>query len=126
MKYLTPRLPEKEIELCLELFDKKEAKKRILEYIEGVFVDAENQLKNSIDANTVLRRNDTGLTKEEVFSEITSPLKWYLGHYSQSYASQIVQRFEDGRLSEKTIDKLFNYFGYSVSTPKQWVKKTDR
>ncbi|MFA5432905.1 MAG: hypothetical protein WC319_08545 [Candidatus Paceibacterota bacterium] len=46
MKYLRPRLPEKEIELCLDLFDKEEAKKRILEYIKGVFDDAESQLKN--------------------------------------------------------------------------------
>jgi len=45
MKYLRPRLPEKEIELCLDLFDKQEAKKRILKYIEGVFDDAESQLK---------------------------------------------------------------------------------
>jgi len=46
MKYLRPRLPEKEIELCLDLFDKQEAKKRILKYIEGVFDDAESQLKS--------------------------------------------------------------------------------
>ena len=46
MKYLRPRLPEKEIELCLDLFDKQEAKKRILKYIEGVLDDAESQLKN--------------------------------------------------------------------------------
>jgi hypothetical protein len=46
MKYLRPRLPEKEIELCLDLFDKEEAKKRILDYITGVFDDAESQLKN--------------------------------------------------------------------------------
>lgn len=45
MKYRRPRTPEKEIELCLDLFDKKEAKKRILKYIEGVFDDAESQLK---------------------------------------------------------------------------------
>ena len=46
MKYLRPRLPEREIKLCLDLFDKQEAKKRILKYIEGVFDDAESQLKN--------------------------------------------------------------------------------
>ena len=46
MKYLRPRLPEKEIELCLDLFDKQEAKKRILDYITGIFDDAETQLKN--------------------------------------------------------------------------------
>src|SRR5690606_33195873 len=43
---LRPRLPEKEVELCLDLFDKQEAKKRILKYIEDVFDDAERQFKN--------------------------------------------------------------------------------
>lgn len=46
MKYIRPRLPEKEIELCLDLFDKEEAKKRILNYITDVFNDAESQFKN--------------------------------------------------------------------------------
>lgn len=55
MKYLRPRLPEKEIELCLDLFDKQEAKKRILKYIEGVFDDAESQLKNCFIHDVVLR-----------------------------------------------------------------------
>ena len=54
MKYLRPRLPEKEIELCLDLFDKQEAKKRILKYIEGVLDDAESQLKFIRDVSGVL------------------------------------------------------------------------
>ena len=55
MKYLRPRLPEKEIELCLDLFDKEEAKKRILDYITGVFDDAESQLKNCSIPHVVWR-----------------------------------------------------------------------
>ena len=55
MKYLRPRLPGKEIELCLDLFDKEEAKKRILEYIKGVFDDAESQLKNCFIHDVVWR-----------------------------------------------------------------------
>ena len=49
MKYFRPRLPEREIKLCLDLFDKEEAKERILKYIEGVFDDAESQLKTASD-----------------------------------------------------------------------------
>lgn len=45
MKYIRPRLPEKEIELCLDIFDKQEAKTRILAYIKGVLDDAEIQFK---------------------------------------------------------------------------------
>lgn len=55
MKYLRPRLPEKEIELCLDLFDKEKAKKRILDYITGVFDDAESQLKNCFIHDVVWR-----------------------------------------------------------------------
>lgn len=55
MRYLRPRLPEKEIELCLDLFDKNEAKERILKYIEGVFDDAESQLKNCFTHDIVWR-----------------------------------------------------------------------
>lgn len=65
------------------------------------------------------------MNKEDVFKEITTPLKWWIGFCSQGYATQLVQRFEDNRLSEKTIEKMFTHFGYSVSTPKQWVKQLD-
>lgn len=53
MKYLRPRLPEKEIELCLDLFDKQEAKKRILKYIEDVHDDAESQFKKLFYNNCI-------------------------------------------------------------------------
>jgi hypothetical protein len=65
------------------------------------------------------------MTKEEVFKEITSKLKWHIGFCSQGYATQLVQRFEDNRLSEKTIEKLFTHFGYCVSTPRQWTKQLE-
>ncbi len=48
MKYIRPRLPEKEIELCLELFDKNEAKKRILRYIKDMFDHAESQFADVV------------------------------------------------------------------------------
>ena len=43
MKYIKPRIPNKEIELCLDLFGKKEASKRIIEYITGVIDDSDAQ-----------------------------------------------------------------------------------
>lgn len=65
------------------------------------------------------------MNSQEVFKQITTPLKWYIGYCTQGYASQLVQRFEDNRLSERTIEKLFNHFGYSVSTPKKWTKQLE-
>lgn len=64
------------------------------------------------------------MNKKEVFKEITSQHKWYVGYCSQGYATQLVQRFEDGRLSEKTIKKMFKHFGYYISTHTQWKKNT--
>lgn len=52
------------------------------------------------------------MTQKQAFNEITSELKWYIGIYSQSYASQIVQRFNAGLLKEKTINDFLSHFGY--------------
>lgn len=65
------------------------------------------------------------MTKEEVFKEITSTHKWYIGYCPQGYATQLKQRFEDGRLSEKTIEKLFNHFGYSIIRDVEWGKQLE-
>lgn len=65
------------------------------------------------------------MSQEEVFKEITSQHKFYVGYCSQGYATQLIQRFEDGRLSDKTIQKLFNHFGYVVSKPTEWVKQLE-
>lgn len=62
------------------------------------------------------------MTKEEVFKAITSQHKWYIGYCSQGYATQLIQRFEDGRLSEKTIEKMFNHFGYKITKDKEYGK----
>lgn len=61
------------------------------------------------------------MNKDEVFKAITSEHKWYLGYCSQGYATQLIQRFEDGRLSDKTIEKLFNHFGYFVLRKTEWA-----
>ena len=65
------------------------------------------------------------MNQNQVFKEITTPLKWYVGYCSQGYATQLIQRFEDGRLSDKTIERLFNHFGYVVSRPTEWVKQLE-
>lgn len=63
------------------------------------------------------------MTQEQAFKEITSELKWYIGHYSQGYASQLVQRFNAGHLKQSTIDNFLKKFGYELKTEAQWEKK---
>lgn len=62
------------------------------------------------------------MTQQEVFSEITSQHKWYIGVYSQSYASQLVARFKAGQLKYSTIYEFFKKFGYTIETKESWVK----
>lgn len=61
------------------------------------------------------------MTKKEVLIKITSEHKWYVGHYSQGYASQLIQKFELGLLKQKTIDSLFNKFGYFESKDAEYA-----
>ena len=86
MKYLRPRLPEKEIELCLDLFDKNEAKERILKYIEGVFDDAESQSKNCF-INDVMAR---------LFDDVTKN--------SNADRNRVVAGFDKGKLCFYELD----------------------
>ena len=62
------------------------------------------------------------MTEKQVFEQITSQLKWYIGYCSQPYASQLLVRFENGNLKSETINKMFKHFGYVVNEPTQWVK----
>lgn len=64
------------------------------------------------------------MTKEECFKEITSTHKWYIGVYSQGYASQLVQRFNSGLLKQSTIEAFLNKFGY-VKAQEATYKKSD-
>ena len=100
MKYLRPRLLEKEIELCLDLFDKQEAKKRILKYIEGVLDDAESQFKNCfthdvsnsalqentklIDNMCISYRHDSGLMDKEQQDKLRFECKEWLRAYENN------------------------------------------
>ena len=52
------------------------------------------------------------MNQTEVFNKITSKHKWYVGHYSQGYASQLVDRFKAKQLKQKTIDEFLQLFGY--------------
>lgn len=63
------------------------------------------------------------MTQKQVFESITSEHKWHIGHYSQGYASQLVQRFNAGQLKQSTINKLFNHFGYTIKQETQWERK---
>jgi len=52
------------------------------------------------------------MNQTEVFNKITSEHKWYVGFYSQGYASQLIARFKAGQLKQKTIDDFLQFFGY--------------
>jgi len=58
------------------------------------------------------------MDEHEIFSIITSDKKWYAGipcrngfHNAQS-ANRLKKRFYSGKVTDKTIEKIFNYFGY--------------
>ncbi len=68
------------------------------------------------------------MSTKEIFDEITSKLKWYAGmpsktgfHNAQS-ANRIKARFNNGTLPDKTIEQIFNHFGY-VKNEITWVRK---
>lgn len=61
------------------------------------------------------------MTAKEVFKEITSEAKWYVNFTSPQNASNIKKRFEDGELSFKTLEEMFNYFGYYLTA--SWDKR---
>jgi len=66
---------------------------------------------------------------KEIFDIITSSPKWYAGmlakngkfHNPQS-ANRIKARFSNGTLPEKTIEEIFNHFGY-FKNKVTWEKK---
>lgn len=70
-----------------------------------------------------------GMETNEIFILITSEPKWYAGmlskksafHNAQS-ANRIKSRFKNGTLPEKTIEQIFNHFGY-VKNAVTWEKK---
>lgn len=63
------------------------------------------------------------MKEEELFQIITSDHKWYVGFCSKGYATQIQQRYEKGTLSQKSIDKMFDHFGYEKKQEVVWGKK---
>lgn len=65
------------------------------------------------------------MTKTEVFNQIISQHKWYIGIYSQGYASQLIQRFKSGLLKQNTIDSFFKNFGYFEIREAEYVKKIE-
>lgn len=55
-KYVRPRIPENEIEVCLDMFSKEEAKKRICEFIKNTLDDVEMQIKMNETIHDVMCR----------------------------------------------------------------------
>lgn len=64
------------------------------------------------------------MKQQEAFNKITREHKWYVGVYSQGYASQIIQRFNAGQLKQSTIEAFLNKFGY-VKIQEATYKKAD-
>lgn len=58
----------------------------------------------------------------DVIKEITSPLKWYIGKRSQSWASQFVRNYKNGTAKRSTVMKLICDFGYEVKSPAKFGK----
>ena len=65
------------------------------------------------------------MTKTEVFEKIISQHKWYVGVYSQGYASQLIQRFKSGLLKQKTVDLFFSNFGYFEIREAEYVQQLE-
>lgn len=61
------------------------------------------------------------MTEKEVFLEITKERKWYVPHYTQQNASIMIKRFKSGKLSFKTLNELFNTYGYKLES--KWIKE---
>lgn len=64
------------------------------------------------------------MTEKEVFNKITSEHKWYVGKFSQGYASQLVSRYNNGQLKQKTIDSFLKTFGYVKIKDAEYEQKT--
>ena len=63
------------------------------------------------------------MTKDEVFKEITTPLKWYEPYYTAQYACILKQRYRNRTLGPDALGNLFNRFGYSkIEIIEQWEK----
>lgn len=63
------------------------------------------------------------MNQTELFNKIVSEHKWYVGKFSQPYASQLVARFKAGQLKQKTIDEFLQLFGYEKTTEAQYELK---
>jgi hypothetical protein len=60
------------------------------------------------------------MTAGEIFNKIVSEPKWYAGYTSAQHANLIKKRFNDQTLEFKTLTKLFNHFGYYLTS--SWDK----
>lgn len=65
------------------------------------------------------------MTSEEVFKTITSEPKWYAGYISPQYATNLKRKFKDGTLPIKTMERLFNHYGYSLKIEWEDTKLPD-
>lgn len=62
------------------------------------------------------------MTEQEVINEITTPLKWYMPHYTSSAAYNIIKRWKEKRITVGKLHEFFNTFGYYKATDDHWYK----
>lgn len=62
------------------------------------------------------------MTQEDALNQIFSQHKWYVGIYSQCYASQLKARHQAKQLKQSTIEELLRKFGYVLNRPAEWIK----
>lgn len=61
------------------------------------------------------------MTAEQAVNEITSEVKYYIGVYPQSTASDLVKRFRNGSITLNKLEEFLNNFGY-VKREGEWIK----
>lgn len=97
--------------------------KKVDLYIDGKLVGS-TDLDKTID-HPFISYAQIGMTEKEAIEQIISEPKFYIGVMPQSTASNFIASWRKGMSKQKTIDAFLHKFGYSVSTPKQWVKQLD-
>jgi hypothetical protein len=61
------------------------------------------------------------MTAIEVFELITKEPKWYAGFTTPQNASNIKKRFDGKKLEFGTLEKMFNHYGYYLTS--SWDKR---
>ena len=61
-----------------------------------------------------MKQRETKMTQIEAIEKLTSKLKWYDGHYSQSHASKLIKSIKNNKMPADKMIAFFAKFGYEV------------